>query len=172
MKFAVSVCFFSQALHNTHLLATYAAIDRRVKILCYVMKVFAKVNMLYRLVTKTSLSVLVIVLFNIKCCFHFHYRCVTLEMRHVVASRHMPTPSWCCSSFSRETHQLSLCCKRYRCLFERRANFILFTNKLHIDVLIWLCECSLKYIYPLKLKQQTYTSIWMNLSTSLLVVVI
>uniref|UniRef100_A0A3P9C4V1 CCHC-type domain-containing protein n=1 Tax=Maylandia zebra TaxID=106582 RepID=A0A3P9C4V1_9CICH len=30
------------ALHNTHLLATYAAIDRRVKILCYVMKVFAK----------------------------------------------------------------------------------------------------------------------------------
>ncbi|KAG7489838.1 terminal uridylyltransferase 7 [Solea senegalensis] len=31
------------ALHNTHLLASYAAIDRRVKILCYVMKVFAKV---------------------------------------------------------------------------------------------------------------------------------
>ncbi|XP_030593881.1 terminal uridylyltransferase 7 [Archocentrus centrarchus] len=30
------------ALHNTHLLATYAAIDRRVKILCYAMKVFAK----------------------------------------------------------------------------------------------------------------------------------
>ncbi|XP_068616839.1 terminal uridylyltransferase 7 [Brachionichthys hirsutus] len=30
------------ALHNTHLLACYAAIDRRVKILCYVMKVFAK----------------------------------------------------------------------------------------------------------------------------------
>ncbi|XP_075955152.1 terminal uridylyltransferase 7 isoform X1 [Anarhichas minor] len=30
------------ALHNTHLLASYAAIDRRVKILCYVMKVFAK----------------------------------------------------------------------------------------------------------------------------------
>ncbi|TKS78387.1 Terminal uridylyltransferase 4 [Collichthys lucidus] len=30
------------ALHNTHLLALYAAIDRRVKILCYVMKVFAK----------------------------------------------------------------------------------------------------------------------------------
>lgn len=126
--------FFSQALHNTHLLATYAAIDRRVKILCYVMKVFAKVNVLYRLVTKTSLSVLAIVLFNIKCCFHFHYRCVTLEMLHVVASHHMPTPSWCCSSFSRETHQLSLCCKRYRWLFERRANFILFTNKLHIDV--------------------------------------
>uniref|UniRef100_A0A3B3C8V2 CCHC-type domain-containing protein n=1 Tax=Oryzias melastigma TaxID=30732 RepID=A0A3B3C8V2_ORYME len=31
------------ALHNTHLLASYAAIDRRVKILCYVMKVFAKI---------------------------------------------------------------------------------------------------------------------------------
>uniref|UniRef100_A0A3Q0SHI7 CCHC-type domain-containing protein n=1 Tax=Amphilophus citrinellus TaxID=61819 RepID=A0A3Q0SHI7_AMPCI len=31
------------ALHNTHLLATYAAIDRRVKILCYAMKVFAKI---------------------------------------------------------------------------------------------------------------------------------
>ncbi|XP_077570669.1 terminal uridylyltransferase 7 isoform X3 [Stigmatopora nigra] len=31
------------ALHNTRLLALYAAIDRRVKILCYVMKVFAKV---------------------------------------------------------------------------------------------------------------------------------
>ncbi|XP_058492227.1 terminal uridylyltransferase 4 isoform X1 [Solea solea] len=31
------------ALHNTNLLASYAAIDRRVKILCYVMKVFAKV---------------------------------------------------------------------------------------------------------------------------------
>lgn len=62
------VCF-SQALHNTHLLATYAAIDRRVKILCYVMKVFAKVNMLYRLVTKTSLSVLAIVLFNVKMLF-------------------------------------------------------------------------------------------------------
>uniref|UniRef100_A0A8C2ZYU8 CCHC-type domain-containing protein n=1 Tax=Cyclopterus lumpus TaxID=8103 RepID=A0A8C2ZYU8_CYCLU len=31
------------ALHNTHLLALYAAIDRRVKILCYVMKVFAKI---------------------------------------------------------------------------------------------------------------------------------
>ncbi|XP_034026885.1 terminal uridylyltransferase 7 isoform X2 [Thalassophryne amazonica] len=30
------------ALHNTHLLASYAAIDRRVKILCYVMKTFAK----------------------------------------------------------------------------------------------------------------------------------
>ncbi|CAL9707559.1 unnamed protein product [Knipowitschia caucasica] len=30
------------ALHNTHLLASYAAIDPRVKILCYVMKVFAK----------------------------------------------------------------------------------------------------------------------------------
>ncbi|XP_068167780.1 terminal uridylyltransferase 7 [Antennarius striatus] len=30
------------ALHNTHLLASYAAIDRRVKTLCYVMKVFAK----------------------------------------------------------------------------------------------------------------------------------
>ncbi|KAF7665456.1 hypothetical protein LDENG_00143220 [Lucifuga dentata] len=30
------------ALHNTHLLASYAAIDRRVKILCYVMKVFTK----------------------------------------------------------------------------------------------------------------------------------
>ncbi|XP_054467123.1 terminal uridylyltransferase 7 isoform X2 [Anoplopoma fimbria] len=30
------------ALHNTHLLALYATIDRRVKILCYVMKVFAK----------------------------------------------------------------------------------------------------------------------------------
>lgn len=30
------------ALHNTHLLASYAAIDKRVKILCYVMKVFAK----------------------------------------------------------------------------------------------------------------------------------
>lgn len=33
-----------QALHNTRLLASYAAIDRRVKILCYIMKVFAKVN--------------------------------------------------------------------------------------------------------------------------------
>uniref|UniRef100_A0A8C2I6P2 RNA uridylyltransferase n=1 Tax=Cyprinus carpio TaxID=7962 RepID=A0A8C2I6P2_CYPCA len=31
------------ALHNTQLLASYAAIDARVKILCYVMKVFAKV---------------------------------------------------------------------------------------------------------------------------------
>uniref|UniRef100_A0A3P8VCS6 CCHC-type domain-containing protein n=1 Tax=Cynoglossus semilaevis TaxID=244447 RepID=A0A3P8VCS6_CYNSE len=31
------------ALHNTHLLATYGAFDNRVKILCYVMKVFAKV---------------------------------------------------------------------------------------------------------------------------------
>ncbi|XP_038133260.1 terminal uridylyltransferase 4 isoform X2 [Cyprinodon tularosa] len=30
------------ALYNTRLLASYAAIDRRVKILCYVMKVFAK----------------------------------------------------------------------------------------------------------------------------------
>uniref|UniRef100_A0A3P9NVC0 CCHC-type domain-containing protein n=1 Tax=Poecilia reticulata TaxID=8081 RepID=A0A3P9NVC0_POERE len=30
------------ALHNTRLLASYAAIDRRVKILCYIMKVFAK----------------------------------------------------------------------------------------------------------------------------------
>uniref|UniRef100_A0A3Q3IB74 CCHC-type domain-containing protein n=1 Tax=Monopterus albus TaxID=43700 RepID=A0A3Q3IB74_MONAL len=30
------------ALHNTHLLASYAAIDWRVKVLCYVMKVFAK----------------------------------------------------------------------------------------------------------------------------------
>ncbi|XP_053725937.1 terminal uridylyltransferase 7 [Synchiropus splendidus] len=30
------------ALHNTNLLALYAAIDQRVKILCYVMKVFAK----------------------------------------------------------------------------------------------------------------------------------
>lgn len=40
-------CF--QALHNTHLLASYAAIDRRVKILCYVMKVFAKVSMLHSL---------------------------------------------------------------------------------------------------------------------------
>lgn len=30
------------ALHNTNLLASYAAIDSRVKILCYVMKVFAK----------------------------------------------------------------------------------------------------------------------------------
>ncbi|XP_062307775.1 terminal uridylyltransferase 7 [Osmerus eperlanus] len=30
------------ALHNTNLLACYAAIDRRVTILCYVMKVFAK----------------------------------------------------------------------------------------------------------------------------------
>ncbi|KAK7934386.1 hypothetical protein WMY93_005282 [Mugilogobius chulae] len=30
------------ALHNTHLLASYATIDPRVKILCYVMKVFAK----------------------------------------------------------------------------------------------------------------------------------
>ena len=33
-----------QALHNTHLLACYAAIDWRVKILCYMMKVFAKVK--------------------------------------------------------------------------------------------------------------------------------
>ncbi|XP_030632495.1 terminal uridylyltransferase 7 [Chanos chanos] len=31
------------ALHNTQLLASYAAIDPRVKILCYVMKVFSKV---------------------------------------------------------------------------------------------------------------------------------
>lgn len=31
------------ALHNTQLLASYAAIDARVKILCYVMKVFSKV---------------------------------------------------------------------------------------------------------------------------------
>ncbi|XP_052447416.1 terminal uridylyltransferase 7 [Carassius gibelio] len=31
------------ALHNTQLLASYAAIDARVKILCYVMKVFAKI---------------------------------------------------------------------------------------------------------------------------------
>lgn len=30
------------ALHNTRLLASYATIDRRVKILCYIMKVFAK----------------------------------------------------------------------------------------------------------------------------------
>ncbi|XP_056142111.1 terminal uridylyltransferase 7 [Lampris incognitus] len=30
------------ALHNTHLLASYALIDKRVKLLCYVMKVFAK----------------------------------------------------------------------------------------------------------------------------------
>ncbi|XP_061585537.1 terminal uridylyltransferase 7 isoform X2 [Cololabis saira] len=30
------------ALHNTNLLASYAAIDGRVKVLCYVMKVFAK----------------------------------------------------------------------------------------------------------------------------------
>ncbi|XP_028331788.1 terminal uridylyltransferase 7-like isoform X2 [Gouania willdenowi] len=30
------------ALHNTRMLASYAAIDRRVKVLCYVMKVFAK----------------------------------------------------------------------------------------------------------------------------------
>ncbi|XP_072290269.1 terminal uridylyltransferase 7 isoform X2 [Eucyclogobius newberryi] len=30
------------ALHNTHLLASYAEIDARVRILCYVMKVFAK----------------------------------------------------------------------------------------------------------------------------------
>uniref|UniRef100_A0A8C6P6K5 Terminal uridylyl transferase 7 n=1 Tax=Nothobranchius furzeri TaxID=105023 RepID=A0A8C6P6K5_NOTFU len=29
-------------LHNTHLLATYAAIDTRVKVLCYAMKIFAK----------------------------------------------------------------------------------------------------------------------------------
>ncbi|XP_028853007.1 terminal uridylyltransferase 7 [Denticeps clupeoides] len=31
------------ALHNTHLLASYAAIDPRVRILCYIMKVFSKV---------------------------------------------------------------------------------------------------------------------------------
>ncbi|XP_051537331.1 terminal uridylyltransferase 7-like isoform X2 [Myxocyprinus asiaticus] len=31
------------ALHNTQLLASYAAIDARVKILCYVMKVFSKI---------------------------------------------------------------------------------------------------------------------------------
>uniref|UniRef100_A0A3Q2WZQ2 CCHC-type domain-containing protein n=1 Tax=Haplochromis burtoni TaxID=8153 RepID=A0A3Q2WZQ2_HAPBU len=63
------------ALHNTHLLATYAAIDRRVKILCYVMKVFAKVNMLYRLVTKTSLSVLLIniVFFHLQPSHWPHY---------------------------------------------------------------------------------------------------
>nr|XP_057927335.1 terminal uridylyltransferase 7 [Doryrhamphus excisus] len=30
------------ALHNTRLLASYAAIDRRVKLICYIMKVFAK----------------------------------------------------------------------------------------------------------------------------------
>lgn len=42
-----------QALHNTHLLASYAAIDRRVKILCYVMKVFAKVIMLQAFAANT-----------------------------------------------------------------------------------------------------------------------
>ncbi|XP_075067173.1 terminal uridylyltransferase 7 [Mixophyes fleayi] len=31
------------ALHNTHLLASYAAIDPRVKYLCYIMKVFTKI---------------------------------------------------------------------------------------------------------------------------------
>lgn len=46
--------------------------------------------------------------------FLSHYRCVTLGMRPVAASRPTLTPSWCCSFSSRETHQLSLCCKRYK----------------------------------------------------------
>lgn len=40
--------FSLQAMHNTNLLASYAAIDQRVKILCYVMKVFAKVSFRFR----------------------------------------------------------------------------------------------------------------------------
>lgn len=43
--FLLNMTVSFQALHNTHLLASYAAIDQRVKILCYIMKVFAKVSM-------------------------------------------------------------------------------------------------------------------------------
>lgn len=58
-------------------------------------------------------------------CTAFHYcipivftcvpnRCVTSGMPLVAASHPTPTPSWCCSSSSRETHQWYLCFKRYR----------------------------------------------------------
>lgn len=41
---SLHVFLILQALHNTQLLASYAAIDPRVKQLCYVMKVFSKVG--------------------------------------------------------------------------------------------------------------------------------
>lgn len=57
-----------QALHNTNLLASYAAIDRRVKILCYVMKVFAKVSMISPL-NQRSCHSSTVVLFHLCCTF-------------------------------------------------------------------------------------------------------
>lgn len=79
-----------QALHNTNLLASYAAIDRRVKILCYVMKVFAKVSML------RTLSVAVLsVCFRI---IHFMLNCITAFPSYLLVSRtdvwHRGCVSW------------------------------------------------------------------------------
>lgn len=153
LKFAVSVCFFSQALHNTHLLATYAAIDRRVKILCYVMKVFAKVNMLYRLVTKTSLSVLATVLFNVKMLFP-----LPLQMCDIGDASRGSLSSYAYTLMvlfflqQRDPPVIPVLQEVQMSVWKKSQLYSLY--KLHIDVLICLCECCLKYIYPLKLNNK------------------
>lgn len=145
--------FFSQALHNTHLLATYAAIDRRVKILCYVMKVFAKVNMLYRLVTKTSLSVLAIVLFNVKMLFP-----LPLQMCDIGDASRGSLSSYAYTLMvlfflqQRDPPVIPVLQEVQMSVWKKSQLYSLY--KLHIDVLICLCECCLKYIYPLKLNNK------------------
>lgn len=70
-----------QALHNTHLLASYAAIDRRVKILCYVMKVFAKVSMIFSSLNQRSCHSSTGILFPLYCTFHAFWPFLTFLLQ-------------------------------------------------------------------------------------------
>ena len=47
-----------QALHNTELLATYASIDKRVQVLGYVLKEFAKVITKHNIIMSISFLIL------------------------------------------------------------------------------------------------------------------
>lgn len=102
---------FLQALHNTRLLSSYAAIDPRVKYLCYTMKVFTKVSIFLTFQKQQCLQQEMI---TIKGANHVSFsRYVTLEMHLEVAFHLTHILLWCFIFFSREIHQSSLFFKRY-----------------------------------------------------------
>lgn len=132
--FLLNTTLSFQALHNTHLLASYAAIDRRVKILCYIMKVFAKVSMFC-----THMNWNIHIRF-FRCSVYFPilfpHRCVTLGMRHAAAFRPTRTPSWRSFFSSNGTLQWFLCFKRYgsTTVYSR----VKYTTWLYIEQ--WTCH--------------------------------
>lgn len=105
------IFLFLQALHNTRLLSSYAAIDPRVKYLCYTMKVFTKVNIFQTFQKQQCLQQELITSKDTNCVSFSRY--VTLEMHLEVAFLLMHILLWCFIFFNREIHLSSLFFKRY-----------------------------------------------------------